>query len=126
MFQRMAVRIDESGAALFQAERRGHDFQPAIHLAQPVAVWDSDIGIEGYIGALIRIGIDRRYFDPRRIHRHQEHGDALMLGRLGVGAGQEQNIGSKVRPAGPHFLAVDHPVITVPHGTGFGGKYVGA
>jgi hypothetical protein len=52
------------------------------------------------------------------VHIQQEVGDALVLGRLGVGPGQQHHPVGDVGQRRPHLLAVDDPVLAVPHRPG--------
>src|SRR5919204_93330 len=57
--------------------------------------------------------------DARRVHRDDEHRQALVLVGVGVRARQEQAVGGELRVGRPHLLAVEDPaaVLLLP-GTG--------
>ncbi len=52
--------------------------------------------------------------DTRAIHGTDEVGDALVLGSLGVGAGQQDPERGPVGHGGPHLLPGDHILVAVP------------
>ena len=56
---------------------------------------------------------ERTHRDPLRVQRHQERADALVLGRVGVGAGEHDDPVGEVRAGRPHLLAVDQEVIAL-------------
>ena len=70
-----------------------------------------------------RIGPD---LDAVLAHRHEQVGDALVLGRVAVGAGQHEAPVGPVGQRGPHLLAVDHPLVAVELGAGLDVGEVGA
>ena len=87
---------------------------------------NAHVRVEGRVGALLLEGVDRVDLEARVVGRHDEQGDALVLGDVGVGAGQQQDVGGEISAAGEHLLAVDDPVVAVAHRPGLGGENVGA
>src|SRR5262249_44126801 len=71
-------------------------------------------------------GSDALYLDPRRIERHQKHGQVLVFRPLRVGVGEQKDILGVLRVRGEHLGAVDDPRVTVPHRTGLAGSDIGA
>ena len=63
---------------------------------------------------------------PGRVHRADEVGDAHVLGRRRVGAGQQDAPAGDVGVAGPDLLAVDDPLVAVALGPGGERGQVGA
>ena len=63
---------------------------------------------------------------PGRLHVHQEVGDAAVLGRVRVGAGEHEHPVGVVRAGGPDLLAVDDVVVAVADGAGLERGEVGA
>ena len=55
---------------------------------------------------------------PGRAHVEQEVGDAPVLRRVGVGAGEQDPAVAEVRARRPHLLPVDDPLVAVAHGPG--------
>ncbi len=53
------------------------------------------------------------HLDAGLLHRHEEVGDAGVLGHVRVGAGQEEDVVGVLRLGRPHLLPVDHPFVTV-------------
>ena len=51
--------------------------------------------------------------DPRRVHRHDEHRQALVLGDVGVGPRQQQAERGELGVGGPHLLAVERPAAVI-------------
>ncbi len=73
--------------------------------------------------------MDRPHVDRRVLHVDPEHGQALVLGHVGVGAGQQQAEIGVLGAAGPHLLAVDDPIAAAVAGLdrpGAGRRRVGA
>ena len=61
---------------------------------------------------------DRADLDAGRVHRADEVRDALVLGRVGVGAGDEDAEAGDVGERRPDLLAVDDVDVAVAHGPG--------
>ena len=57
--------------------------------------------------------LDGADLDARLLHGHEEVGDAGVLGRVGVGAGQQEDVVGVLGLGGPHLLAVDDPLVAV-------------
>ena len=107
-----------------EAARRQADRQPLVHqggerglpalahLAQALAVGDAHVGEEHLVevGAARHL-LDRPHLDARRLHRQEEHGEAGVLGHVGIGAGDDDAVVAVMRARGPHLLAVDHPAL---------------
>ena len=122
-----------------EAARRQADRQPLVHqggerglpalahLAQALAVGNAHVGEEHLVevGAARHL-LDRPHLDARRLHRQEEHGEAGVLGHVGIGAGDDDAVVAVVRARGPHLLAVDHPTLAVPLGPRADAGHVGA
>ena len=81
------------------------------HRAQPLGVGDAHVGEIDLVEARLAVGLlDRPDLDPGRLHAQEEHGQALVLGHGGVGAGDQDAVVGVVGAAGPDLLAVDDPV----------------
>ncbi len=88
-------------------------------VAQPVGVGDAGVGDEH----LVELGLagqlaQRADLDPGRVHVEHEVAQPGVLGRVGVGAGEQQRPAGVVRERGPHLLPGDHPVVAVADGAG--------
>ena len=70
--------------------------------------------------------LHRDHPDARRVHRHHEHRDALVLGHVGIGAGGQPDVVGVARQAGEDLRAVDHVLVAVAHGPGRQRGQVGA
>jgi hypothetical protein len=77
------------------------------------------------LGRAVGLG-DGPHLHPGLLHRHEQVGDALVLGSVGVGAGEEEHVVGELGLRGPHLLAVDHPLVAVEHGGGLEAGEVGA
>ena len=71
--------------------------------------------------ALVELGLtghlkQRSYIDAGGVHVHEERRDALVFRNIGVGARNDETIGSNVRESGPHLLTRHNPLITVTFG----------
>ena len=65
----------------------------------------------------------RPHLDAGLLHRQDEQTQALVLGHIPVGAGQQQRVVGGLRARCPHLLTVDDPAVCVPHrGRSHGGE----
>ena len=62
------------------------------------------------------------HLDAGLVHRHEQVGDAGVLGRGRVGAGQQEHVVGVLRLGGPDLLAVDHPLVAVELGPGLAAR----
>ena len=51
--------------------------------------------------------------DSGGIHRHDEHGQALVLGNVGICTREQQSVGGELRVRRPHLLAAETPAAVV-------------
>ena len=70
---------------------------------------------------LIEVGrapglLDRAHFDAHRMHVDHQAADAVVLGRRGIGTGEQHAPVGLTGPAGPDFLTIDDVAIPVPLG----------
>ncbi len=93
--------------------RHGH-FPSIVHAPDDVVLGAADIGQEDLVelGRAVDL-LDGAHLDAGLLHRHQEVGDAGVLGGVGVGPGQQEDVVGSARLGGPHLLAVDDPLIAV-------------
>ena len=68
---------------------------------------------------LIEVGrapglLDRAHFNAHRMHVDHQAADALVLGRRGIGAGEQHAPVGLTGPAGPDFLTIDDVAFPVP------------
>jgi hypothetical protein len=101
-----------------ERERAGQNFPGAIDLADDVFQGDANVIVED-IGKRAVIHRARRLdHNARRIHRDDEHADAGVR-RLDVlvGTGGKKHVFAPPG-RGPDLLAVDDPVLAVPHRAG--------
>ena len=77
-------------------------------------VGDEDLVEERVAGHLL----ERAHVDAVLEHVEGEVGDALVLGHVGVGAGQQHAEVGVLAARGPHLLAVDDPLVAVLDGPG--------
>jgi len=97
------------GAALV-GERRAGDPPAAVEWTDQLVVGhersvEEDLVEVGLVGDLA----EWPDVDPRRSHVDHERGDALVLRRLGIGAGEAQAPVGELGIGGPHLLAVEFP-----------------
>ncbi len=103
------------------------DHRPAVvHLAEAVLVVDADVAVVDDVRPVAVDGADALDLDARRVERHQEHGEALVFRRIGIGVGDEEDVLTVVRAGGEHLGAVDDPGVAVAHRAGLAGRDVGA
>ena len=86
------------------------DAPPLVDRAEPQRVVDLRV-VEEHLAELGVAGdlTQRADGDARLLHRHEERGDPSVLGRVGVGAGEQQAERRDVAEAGPHLLPADGP-----------------
>ena len=114
-------------AAALEVEGDGEVVPAAVLLAHALLDGYADILEEHLVEAVLVAHVDQRpHRDPRRLHIEHEQGDALVLGRVGIGAGGEPAPVREVAAGGPNLLAVDHVVVAVAHGAGLQGGEVAA
>jgi len=78
--------------------------RPAVvHLAEPVFVVDAHIAVIHEIRPVAVDGPDALNLDSRRVQRDQEHGEALVFRRIGVGVGDEEDVLTVVGAGGEHL-----------------------
>ena len=101
----------------------------------PAVVQAADDGVVGDAGVaeedLVEHGVaghlhQRADLDAGLVHVDGELGDALVLGHVGVGAGDEHADVGGLAERGPHLLAVDDPLVAVLDGPGGEAGEVGA
>ena len=94
---------------------RGDRHAPArAHRAEPLAVGDAHVGEVDLVEVRrARDLLDAPGLDARRLHGQEEEGEALVLGRLGIAARDQDGPVRPVRARGPDLLPVDHPVVAV-------------
>ena len=120
------LQPEAEGEAL--VHQRGEPDRPAVvdaaqHLRLVHAhVVEEDLVELGVAGDLL----ERLHRDAGRVHVEQEVGDALVLGRVGIGAGQQHHPVGDVGERRPHLLAVDHVVLAVLHRARLQRRQVGA
>ena len=68
----------------------------------------------------------RSLLDPRLMHRHGERREPLVLGHVGIGAGQHDAPLGDVGVAGPDLVTVDDVLVAVERGGGAQRREVGA
>lgn len=87
--------------------------------AEALAIGNANVGEIDFVevGAARHL-VDGANLNTRRLHVDDEHGEALVLFLLGIGAHEDDTIVGIVRAGGPHFLTVDDPVVAIAHGFG--------
>ena len=126
MAQQRHCRVGSPHDSPFEGQGHAHDRPAAVHLTEPPLITDPHRVEKGGVGTFGGHGGHRLDLYPRGVHGHQEHGQALVLGHIRVGAGQQQDPVRLVGHGGPHLPAVDHPPVTVAHRSGGDGGHVGA
>src|SRR2546427_47849 len=62
---------------------------------------------------IVRMLLDRLDLDAGAFHIQEEHGEPLVLGHIGIGAGEKDAVVGIMRPRGPDLLAIDDPTVAV-------------
>ena len=90
-----------------------------VHATDDVVLRTAGVGEEDLAELCRAIGLhDAAHFDARLSHRDEQVADALVLGGVGVGTGQQEAVVGVVSAGGPHLLPVDDPLVTVELGGG--------
>ena len=124
MVQQGHGRVGPAHDTPFEGQGHAHDRPSAVHLTEAPLIAYPHAAVEGGVRPLAghsRNGLD---LDAWKTHGHQEHGQALVLGDIGVGPGQEDHPVGLVCHGGPHFLTVDHPLVAIADGLGGDGRHV--
>ena len=109
---------DEPGATL-ERQRHVRDAPAVVLITHPVGHRHADL-VEEQFGELGRPlgGDEGAHIDARRVHRHDQPRDALVLRRVGIGAHEHLAVVGHHRVRGPDLLSRDHVVVTVAHRAG--------
>ena len=100
---------------------------PVVHGPQHVGVGDPGVGEEHLVEAGVTGGLAQGPdLDAGLLHREPEERNALVLGGVEVGAGDEQGVLGLAGARRPHLLAVDDPLVAVALGPGLDAGQVGA
>src|SRR5262249_53512538 len=82
--------------------------------AQALAIRDDDVGEIDLVELLHAVGLlDRTDLHTGALHAEKEHGESLVLGHIGIGAGDQEAVVGIMRARGPYLLAVDDPVVAL-------------
>ena len=108
-------RVGEQGEAL-EVEGLGDVLESLVDLADHVVVGDPDVVEVDLVGALVAHGPDGLDGDAGVVHGHEEERDAVVLGRLGIGAGPHPVPVGEVGRGGPGLLPVEQPPVAVAGG----------
>ena len=114
---RRTAAATDGGALVGQG---GHRHPPPLaDVADPVGVGDPHLGDVD----LVELGLtghlaQRAHLDAGRVHVQGEVGEALVLGRLGIGPGHQHAPVGDVGQGVPHLLPGDHPLVAVADGPG--------
>ena len=118
----LAGRAVEVVLGVQRAVQRG----PAVvDLADAVPVGDADIAVVGDVGARVHHVGQRLAVESRGAERHQEEGQALVLGQGRVGPGEQEDMGGELGVGGEDLLPVDDPLVAVADRPGLGPGDVG-
>ena len=111
------------------AERAGGDPPPLVELADQVLGRHLDV-VEEHLVEVEVVGRHDRAERPAgqagAVGRDHQGADALVLGRVGVGADEGEDDVGVVRPRGPHLLPVDDEPVAVEDRPGAQAGQVGA
>ena len=91
-----------------------------VDLTDAVPVREPDVAVVADVGRLVADGGQRLALEPGRAGRHQEHGQALVLGQRRVGPGDQEHVLRVLGVGGEDLLPVDDPLVTVTHRPGLG------
>ena len=110
-----------------EPERRHGDLPPVVDAADDVVLRAAHVGEEDLVELRRAVDLlDGPHLDARLLHRDEQVRDAGVLRRVGVGAGQQEDVVGVLRLGGPDLLAVDDPLVAVELGPGLEAGQVGA
>ena len=93
---------------------RAGDAPAVAGVAHQIGGWNASIGEEHLVERRVAVHLeDRANLHTRLLHRQDEVADALVLGDVPVGAGEQHAVIGVVGARVPHLLAVDDPVVAV-------------
>jgi hypothetical protein len=121
--------LDHAGAAERDAlvvELVGDELPAAVDLPDDVRLRHADVVVERLVGVHVAHVLDGRHAEARRVRRHDDHRDALVLGRLGIGAAREPDVVGVGGEAREDLLPVDDPLVAVEDGARLERRQVGA
>ena len=102
----------EPGALVHQ--RRDRHLPAVADPADHVLVGDPGLLDEQLVELALAGDLDQwAHLHPLLLHVHQEVGEALVLGRVGVGAGDQHAPLGELRQCRPDLLPGDHPLVSV-------------
>ena len=109
------------------AERRVGDLPAVVDAADDVVLRAAGV-VEEHLAELGRaVGLgDAADLDAGLAHRHEQVRDALVLRRVGIGAGEQEAVVGVVAAGRPDLLPVDDPLVAVEHGRRLQAGQVGA
>ena len=91
-----------------------------VDLPDAVPVGEPDVAVVADVGRLVADGGQRLALEPGRAGRHQEHGQALVLGQRRVGPGDQEDVRGVLGVGGEDLLPVDDPLVAVTDRPGLG------
>ena len=114
---RVAAAGAEAGPLVHEGRVGGRP--PVVEAADQGGVGHPGVGDEDLVEERVaRHLLERAHVDAVLEHVEGEVGDALVLGDVGVGAGQQHAEVGVLAARGPHLLAVDDPLVAVLDGPG--------
>ena len=118
----MRLRCSERGQAAADRQalvhqRAEHHFPAGAFRPQAMVVGNAHVVEEDLVElVLVRHLVNGPDLDARRLHVHDEHGQAFLLGLVPVAARQQDAVVAEVGARGPHLLPVDHPLVALARG----------
>src|SRR5262249_3789007 len=122
-----AFDLGGEAARVLELEGGGEHGPTPAHVAHPGAVRYADAVVGRDVGAFATQRLHLGHGEAGRVDRHQEHGEALVfLRRLGVAAGEEEDVVGHLGERREHLLPVDDPLVAVAARPGAGRRHVRA
>ncbi len=104
----------------------GYEGPAVVLAADEVRGGHPHVLVEDLVDVVLAHQVHRLDGDAGRVHRHDDHRDALVLGHVGVGAHGQPAVVGVAGQAGEDLLAVDDVFVTVEDGLGLERGQVGA
>ena len=115
------------GGAALETERRHGDLPAVVDTADDVLLRAANVGEEHLVELLGAVDLPYRPdLDSLLPHGHQQVRDPGVLGHVGVGPGQQEDVVGVLGLGGPDLLAVDDPLVSVELGPRLERGQVGA
>src|ERR1019366_10286089 len=106
--------LDDAGGGQHHAlvvQLVGNELPTLVLCADKGGRRNPDVLVEGVVDVVIPQELHGDDADAGRVHGDEEHGDSLVLGHIGIGAGGQPDVVGVTGQAGEDLCAVDHVLL---------------